>query len=136
VQGLSRPSAPESTRTAEVVGIGLNESGKYSGKPPRAKIKTFKPSLYEGRLELSTYSMDALQDPARWDLLDSHSNKPPIPARCELGAADVAEAELALELDWEPERHVNLIGWSGEEEKQASAAQALHRAHKLFLRRD
>lgn len=121
-------------RKANVVAIGLNERNKFSGQPPKAKIKNFRPSMIEGRLELSSFCMDELQEHEKWQVLDANSNKAPIPARSDLNEPIVLEAGLTCDPDWDPERHVNIIDWPSEDDRQTSAAQALYAAQAFFPR--
>jgi len=117
-----------------VVAIGLNERSKFSGEPPKAKKKYFRPRDVDGVKELSTFSVDGLSDEARWTLLDAQLTKAPIPARSELRKEAFAAAELQQHPDWEPERHVNIIGWPASEDAIDSAAQVLY-AHQSCVRR-
>lgn len=109
----------------EQVAIGLNEKSKQDGVP-KAKVKNFKPRPCEGgRLELSSFCIDELQDPSIWELLDKHLNKPAI-GRSDLGLEGVSGVGLQADPDWDPERHVNLLGWPPEEEHQTAIAQKLY----------
>ena len=121
-------------REVNEIAIGLNEKSKFRGQPPVAKSSNFNPRLYKGRLELSSYCVDGLDDAGRWTLLDRHSNKPPIPARTELDSVHVYEAGLALDPNWDPERHVNVIGWPDQDDAQKSAAQLLHACQRFSKR--
>lgn len=116
----------------EVVAIGLNERGKQDGVP-KAKVRNFKPRLIAGRLELSSFCVDEMDDQEVWVLLDSHLDKPAI-GRAQLGVARVAGEGLEPHPDWDPERHVNILGWPAEEERQASLAQMLY-GIQTYLRR-
>lgn len=119
----------------QTLGIGLNEKRKFGGAPPKAKIRSFKPSMHNGRLELSTFCLDGLDESARWQLLDEHSNKSPIPGRAELSVDDISSAELDIDADWDPERHVNVIGWPKEEERQRSCQQVLLASQAFYARK-
>lgn len=107
------------------IAVGANERGKVSGKPPRIKTKHLKPKLTDsGRWELSSFCVDGLAEDDRWALLAQHV-KPKVYARAELLPADVHDATLSLDVDWVPERHVNIVGWPEVEIEQVSLAQVL-----------
>lgn len=114
------------------LGIGLNESSKYNASG--AKARSLRPKLVADRYELSSYCMDGLSEAARWELLDLHSDKPPIRARAEFNIFVILEAGLTTEIDWEPPRHVNIVGWPNEEERRKSAQQVLV-ARQIFVSR-
>jgi hypothetical protein len=78
--------------------------------------------------------MDDLSDGERWLLLDEHSNNKPIPARTELTTSAIALAGLVLDADWNPARHVNIVGWPQEEEQRQSCQQVLLAEQRFFLR--
>ena len=101
--------------------------------PPKAKVRQFQPDLYNGRWELSTFSVDGLDDASKWGLMDLHSDKPVV-AKSELATSDVTVAGLLLAPDWDPERHVNLLGWPDTEDGRKSMAQVLHAKQRFVLR--
>lgn len=114
--------------------IGLNERKKVSGEPPRAKLKNFKPRSYEGRLELSTYCMDALRESERWALLDTHCDRDRVAGRSEFNKATVRLHGLQVDPNWVPLRHVDVVEWPADEIEQTNAAQALYAAQICTLR--
>lgn len=119
----------------ELLGIGLNERGKYNSKP-EAKLRYFLPRLHEGELELSTFALDGLEEEGVWALLDQHvgGNGKRALARAEITPVHVREAELQVDPNWEPERHVNIVGWPPEEPEQRSRAQVLYSKQKCIVR--
>ena len=125
----------DAERPHEVVAIGLNERSKYTAEP-KAKLKNFKPRLNSstGAWELSSFSVDQLESEAVWDLLDRNLNKPAL-GKAELETAVVVElAKLKADPDWDPERHVNVVGWPQSEEEVTSAAQVLFAKQACALR--
>ena len=108
----------------ETVAIGLNEKGKRDAVP-KAKVRNFKPRLIGNRLELSSFCIDELSDLDIWVLLDQHLDKPAI-GRADLGTVVFADVGLNHVPDWDPERHINILGWPADEEVQASIAQSLY----------
>lgn len=108
--------------------MGINEwkSKVQKSSPPVAKIRVFQPRLEaSGRLELSTFCVDELEDLDRWGILDAHGDKPVV-ARTELKTQDVVAAGLVADPDWNPERHVNLVDWPHQEEARLAIQQKLH----------
>lgn len=107
------------------IAVGANQHSKVSGKPPRIKTKHLKPrQAQSGRWELSSFCMDGLAEEERWSLLAQHV-RPEVVARAELLPSDVHDAKLGLDVDWDPERHVNIVGWPELEVEQVSVAQVL-----------
>jgi hypothetical protein len=81
--------------------------------------------------------MDGLTEAGRWEVLDRHSNKPPIPARSEFTRVSLSEAstELYFDPDWEPERHVNILGWEKlDDAALVSSTQSLYRSQLCIVR--
>jgi hypothetical protein len=121
----------------EVVGIGWNEMNKLNqvATEPKAKPRCFLPKMEaNGRWERSSFCMDGLGESAKWNILDRHSDKPVV-ARSDLLKAVVSDAQLSLDPDWDPERHVNIVGWADDRAAQKSAAQLLSRDQRCELRR-
>jgi hypothetical protein len=116
----------------ETLGIGLNERGKFNSAP-EAKVRVFMPRPHEGVFELSSYALDDLDEPQIWELLDRHLNKGAL-ARVELTPAHVLSADLQVDPNWDPERHVNIVGWPSEEHEQKSRAQVLHACQRCIRR--
>src|SRR3546814_13716368 len=98
--------------------MGLNENRKFAGNPPRAKVRCFRPTTCNGRLELSSFCVDGLDDSKRWVVLDEHSDKQPMPARAEISATAIDQAGLRQDPDGDRESHVNIVDWPSEEERQ------------------
>lgn len=120
-------------RSHGTLGIGLNERSKFTAEP-KAKAKNFMPRPHNGVLELSSYALDDLEEPAVWTLFDLHLSKPAL-ARAELTPDHVSVAQLHLDPNWEPERHVNIVGWPADEFDQKNVAQVLHDLQQC-IRRD
>jgi hypothetical protein len=118
-----------------VVAVGVNETTKLNKAPPALKAKHFRPRPEEsGRLALSTYCIDELDDEACWILLELHV-KPAVVARAELLVQVLRDAGLTADADWDPERHVNIIDWPTADEEIVSISQeVLFRAQKPILR--
>lgn len=118
-----------------MVAVGVNETSKLNKAPPALKAKHFRPRAEEsGRLALSTYCMDDLSDGQCWELLALHV-KPAVVARAELPTQVFRDSRLEVDPDWDPERHVNVIGWPAADEEIASITQeVLFRAQKPILR--
>lgn len=116
---------PRSARLVHAIAVGANQHSKVAGKPPRIRTKHLKPRRAEsGRWELSSFCMDGLAECERWLLLAQYV-KPDVVARAELLPSDVQDATLTLDVDWNPERHVNIVGWPELEIEQVSMAQVL-----------
>lgn len=122
--GPDEPAVVDLRLRISTVAIWVNEKSKIQGTPPRAKAKNFLPRPFEGRLELSTYCLEELQIGEQWDLLDSHSPKAVL-GKAELHATDIKDERLALDPNWDPERHVNVVDWPEPDEAQKQIAQAL-----------
>lgn len=123
----------EHLRRVEVVARGVFEKSKFSSMPPRAKTKIFQPVPFQGRWELSTFSMDGLDSFARWNVLDSNSSRATV-GRSELTCSSIEEIGLSVDPNWEPERHVNVVGWPDAEDARLSLAQALRDKQEFILR--
>ena len=104
-----------------VVAIGLNEMGK-ANKVPQARNRVFQPDLENGRYELSTFCVDELEEEDKWQLLELHV-RPRVVARADLTTAAIRAAGLIPDPDWDPERHVNVVGWPEDEAEQKIIAQ-------------
>lgn len=105
-----------------------------NSSPPRAKLRVFAPRLEaSGQFELSTFCVDQLEEPERWVLLDAHSDKPVV-GRSELPRSVFVDVGLEPVADWDPERHVNVVGWPAAEEARVSIGQRLHAAQVFVLR--
>jgi hypothetical protein len=119
------------------VARGVNESRKISRleDPHRLKLKQFEPSFDDriGALALSTFYLGDLATNDQWALLDS-SVRPSAVAYAALERALVQSAGLQLDPDWDPERHVNLIGWPADEVERRDAQHVLFRGHRLITR--
>src|SRR3546814_6661831 len=98
-------------------------------------LRGFRPTTFNGRLELSSFCVDGLDDSKRWVLLDEHSDKQPIPARAELSATAIDQAGLRQDPDWDPERHVNIVDWPSEEERQRTCRSEEHTSELQSLMR-
>lgn len=118
------------------LGIGLNEKNKIEKSPPAAKSRNFKPRLDKssGQLELSTFCIDELDNEQRWQLLDSVSDKPPILGRAEIRKDRFVRAGLTADPDWNPARHVNIVGWPKDEDDRLVVVQELYAAHAFVPR--
>lgn len=128
---------PTFHRNADVVGLGINNPKNVDrGSPPRAKLKNFRPRQEKetGRLALSSFCLDNLDDNARWALLDTVSSNAPNPARAELKVSHIESIGLSADPDWHPERHVNIIDWPAEEDAQTSLTQSLYANQALCTR--
>lgn len=77
--------------------------------------------------------MDDLEGPQRWELLQANANKP-LYGRTELAAVVFVEEGLTADPDWDPERHVNIIGWPDEEEVRKGISQSLYAAQRFIPR--
>jgi hypothetical protein len=77
-----------------------------------------------GILALSTFCVDQLEEEQRWELLRKHVN--PIFGRTELPKQKFIKEGLTPIPDWQPDRHVNIVGWPAAEEECKSIAQALY----------
>ena len=109
----------------EVVARTINEKGKYrfgqKGAPDRPRVQAFQVDVNESteRLELSTFCMDGLEEEDRWTLLRMHGDRR-VFGRTEFGPAIIQEFNLTLDPDWDPERHVSVIGWPENETMRQS----------------
>jgi hypothetical protein len=77
--------------------------------------------------------MDDLSETLRWSLLDLNSDKQVV-GRADLSNTVVNSAGLALDPNWEPERHVNIVGWPVDEVESTQAAQELFAKHVCVQR--
>lgn len=115
------------------VAIGLNERGKIDGKP-KAKSRNFMPRREaDGTWALSTFCIDGLDDDARWARLQLHNTKPLL-GRCELQLQAFREEELLADPDWNPEGHVNILGWPVDEEVRKNISQRLYAVQRFVGR--
>lgn len=130
---ISQPEIVE--RDPQVVAVGVNESKKLNKAPLSLKAKHFRPRPEGcGRMALSTYCVDDLDDAERWQLLELHV-KPAVVARAELFVKVIRDAQLTVDSDWDPDRHVNVIGWPESDEAITTLAMdVLFLAQKPFLR--
>ena len=129
-------SNPQSRRQIDLVAISANQSRKVGKSPVRGNASLFKPRLFNGRLELSSFCVDGLDDEQRWQLLDAPNGSPPIPVvgRAEILPSVFAEAGLHLDDDWDPERHVNVLGWPEQVDQMLTIRQHLVANHEFFAR--
>jgi hypothetical protein len=119
------------------VAIFVNEKSKINPKDPaRATVHNFRPKKHKltGRLEKSSSCLEELDEAMKWETLQRGSIRPVL-GRAELAADHVREVEgLCLEADWEPERHVNILGWDDDHGSLATRAQALYVRHRFVLK--
>lgn len=126
-------SGSEEPRKPREVALGINEKGKFNSTPV-ARVRVFMPRLEEsGQHELSSYCVDGLPEEDRWELLAPHVS--PLLARVELPTDAIRHAGLTVDPDWDPERHVNIVGWPPSlEERKAIAQEALAKVQRFVLR--
>ena len=113
--------------------VWAHERSKLGGEPLGVKSKNFMPRLHEGRLELSTFCVEDMPEADAWALLDTHAPKPVL-GRGEFLRLDARQLGLLVEPNWEPPRHVNLVQWPDEYERQKDIAQALHARQRYIPR--
>lgn len=70
--------------------------------------------------------MDELDEAGRWAVLDANTNKPPVKGRAELGRAHFLAEGLTVVPDWDPARHVNIVGWPDDEDQVVQISQQLY----------
>lgn len=74
------------------------------------------------------YCLDGLAEAQTWQLLDQHlatATRPHIPARADFVVRSIREVGLAVDPNWDPPRHVSIVGWPDTEDAQAT------RVHQL-----
>ena len=118
------------------VALGINElnKSKVDIRVPEARARAFMPRPEDsGRLALSTFCVDGLEEIERWSLLGLHVT--PLLARVEKRAQSFRDAGLIVDPDNIPERHVNVLGWPLEREAcKAIAQESLCTMQKFVLR--
>lgn len=82
------------------------------------------PRMIDGRLELSTFCIDRIEPEEIFRFLSSVAGGTS-KARADFVPRAVLGIPLALEADWVPNRHVNVLGWPEVEVEQLNLAQAL-----------
>lgn len=134
IAALDATAAIDFLADPQTVAIGLNQLKSKANKVPLARARVFEPDLENGRYELSTFCVDELNEDERWELLGLHV-RPQVVARAELTTAAIRNAGLTPDPDWDPERHVNVIGWPDDEAEQKIIAQtSLANMQKFSLR--
>jgi hypothetical protein len=108
-------------------------------KPPYPRVVVCMPRFDEtaSRFELSTFCLEALCDRDAWNHLQEHCAKGldhPIYGRADFvgRVCETANPALCLDPDWEPPRHVNILGW-GEKSSHLSHAQVIIAACQSHL---
>jgi hypothetical protein len=97
---------------AAIVARSINERGKYkAGNPDRPDKRALLPAANPntGRIELSTFSIDGLEDNDIWALLRRQGN---VYGRADLTREVIEQAGLSLDENNVPPRHVDIIGWN------------------------
>ena len=115
---VDSPTAQEIER----VTFALIERSKYSTTPkllPKKKALMPRPTGEGGRLELSTYCIDGLNEEGIWQLIASTFPDKRVPARSDFQASQILALELSLDPNWVPPRHVDICGWPQQEDAQA-----------------
>lgn len=130
---VEQTQKPLRERVSEV-SIFINEARKIEkAEPPRARIDNFRPRRNKetGRLEKSSFCIDEMREPDCWQMLSNASTVRPVLGRADLHALDILEAELSLEANWVPERHVDLIGWREDHAQETSSLMHLLKCHRF-----
>ncbi len=129
----SDAGAPLKDRVAAVA-TWVNESNGIDGRvePPRATAKIFRPRLFDGRWEFSTYCHEELSEAEIWALLQQFSERK-ILGRAELRSHFIVGEGLQLDPNWDPERHVDVVGWPQEKADHKSIIQSFVANHRLVL---
>ena len=112
----------------EVVARTINERGKYRvgirGAPDTPHPRALQPYANEatGRLELSTFCVDGLDEPAKFALLALHGK---VYGKTELAVALIEKFKLGIDPNWNPEKHVDIIGWPLDFDERHALSQAM-----------
>lgn len=118
-----------------ILSIGVNEKNKYRADLiPRRTC--FAPRRINDRYELSSFSIDNLSDSDAWKLLNTNiscRNGNQIPARIDFDTDFVKKHQLKLDINWTPDRHVNLIDWPDDEAARINKSQILAANSKVIL---
>lgn len=108
-------------------------------QPPYPKVVACMPRLEAStsRLELSTFCIEAMCDRDAWHHLGEHCASGlthPIYGRADFvgKVCETAVPALSPDPDWDPPRHVNILGW-GEKSCHLSQAQVIVAASKSHL---
>jgi hypothetical protein len=108
-------------------------------KPPYPKVVVFMPRFIERhqRFELSSFCIEAMGEDDAWNHLGEHCTKGlvrPLYGRADFvgRVCETATPALSLNPDWDPPRHVNILGW-GEKSSHLSQAQVIVAAAQSHL---
>ena len=116
-----------------------NDMYRPENQPPYPKVVVFMPRLIEStrRFELSSFCIEAMCEHDVWNHLGKHCGRGlthPIYGRGDfVGSVCVnATPVLPLDPDWNPPRHVNILGW-GQKCSHLSQAQVIRAASRSHL---
>lgn len=138
---METPRHEELRNRVATLSIYVNESRRIDkSQPERAGFKNFlpRPNKQTNRLEKSTLCLQEVDEELAWNLLQHASPVREVLGRADLDVADILLTGLELDIDWTPERHVNLIAWPADapeaEADRTTIAQSLHKAHRWVRR--
>jgi len=117
-----------------------NEMKHPENQPPYSKVVVFMPRFVDRtqHFELSSFCIEAMCEDDAWNHLGKHCGKGlthPIYGRGDFVGSVCVNATPVLSLDpnWNPPRHVNILGWSDERCFQLSQAQVIRAASRSNL---
>ena len=108
--------------------------------PPYPKVGVFLPRFIEGqqRFELSSFCIEAMSEAEAWNHLGNHCTQGlgrPLYGRADFvgRVCETTTPALSLHPDWDPSRHVNILGWGGEKSSRLSQALVIVAAAQSHL---
>ena len=131
--GIRNKSSSPELSSESVLARAVYSKSHYWKDPLRPKHMVFEPvfSASTSRFEMSAYCIDNLSDAEKWKLLiartsTGRNSSLKAAAEVELRILDLIEpSALTCDANWQPERHVNVIGWESSREGKLSQQQSL-----------
>lgn len=116
----------------------LLSKSQFSARKSRVKPDALLPQWNEnsGRFETSCFRTDGLSDAEIWSLGDREVALPSdrtMHARGDFPVSAVVESNLEFDLNENPKRHGDIIGWATEKDERKSQSQELASRATLML---
>jgi hypothetical protein len=108
-----------------------------SGPHPTVKQRVFRAKLNpsSGRVELSTFCIDNLSDSEAVELIEGATRRQH--AHAVIKTESIVEIGLQIDPDWQPERHVNIVGWADDPNAEhvimATAQRIVHAVDRIHF---